>query len=547
MVVLKGKAQTQSSSPLSIAPKSEAEFQKEALSFSQLLQSFAIVGKNVKSQKTAETATPLVGTQAPKQENLEQKRVSSANTKLQTPLQKTSLGIIAKAQTSTLKQTDDQPKTQASTQKSAAPKTLSDLMSFASSAEVSIATSTTLTPSELKVLIREAKEYLKTKIMQTEGYKKLEIAELPKTLKGLSEVAQKFGIDLSKITLEEVKPAFKVSLVGTSQESQTQNRATESTQKDAKTSESKEPAVAQVAKKVKETPLVSQGITQQKSEQITKTVDEQIAIKPSEQKAESKESPLQKALEKTQMSTQEMTLTKAVTADVQKPKEKSDENLKLLLRTQGTQKSQTGLTPEFSVATAKVIAPNPTQTQPQLNGSNEAFLESFLQAKQGEEPSTLSKLDTQLTSKAESVEVKINEAKQMMRYLSQDVKSAIEEYKSPFTRIKVQLNPQRLGEVDLTVVQRGSNLHVTLTSNNTAINTLAVHAADLKQQLANNGINNATLNFSNTPQQGDSAASQQQSSQHKREEARQSYSAFEKEEVSEEILSSLEIVVAHYA
>ena len=51
--------------------------------------------------------------------------------------------------------------------------------------------------------------------------------------------------------------------------------------------------------------------------------------------------------------------------------------------------------------------------------------------------------------------MKLNEAKQMIKYLAPDVKSAIEDYKSPFTRVKLQLNPQKLGEVDLTIVQRG--------------------------------------------------------------------------------------------
>ena len=88
----------------------------------------------------------------------------------------------------------------------------------------------------------------------------------------------------------------------------------------------------------------------------------------------------------------------------------------------------------------------------------------------------------------------------MVKYLSQDVKSAINDYKSPFTRVQVQLHPQKLGEIDLTVVQRGKNLHINLSSNNAAVNTLAMNANDLKVQLNNNGINNASLNFNSNPQ-----------------------------------------------
>jgi len=156
------------------------------------------------------------------------------------------------------------------------------------------------------------------------------------------------------------------------------------------------------------------------------------------------------------------------------------------------------------------------------------------------------KLETSATLKADSFEVKLNEAKQMIKYISQDVKTAIEDYKSPFTRIKVQLNPQKLGEIDLTIVQRGKNLHVNISSNNAAINTLSMNANELKAQLSNNGINNASLNFNNSSQNSDQGANQQQNRQNERR-ADEEYNYFDNEENNEEIVSSLEIVVPNYA
>jgi flagellar hook-length control protein FliK len=194
------------------------------------------------------------------------------------------------------------------------------------------------------------------------------------------------------------------------------------------------------------------------------------------------------------------------------------------------------LTADFSVATARVIAPQAT-TQ---------AAKSLEQLLRGDASETQSKTDGLNVHKADSFEVKLNEAKQMIKYLSQDVKTAIEDYKSPFTRVKVQLNPQKLGEVDLTVVQRGKNLHVSLSSNNAAINTLAMNANELRAQLSNSGINNATLNFNN--QDGSSSQAGQQEQHRQREQrAHDEYSYFENEEQSEEILSSLEIVVPNYA
>ena len=143
-------------------------------------------------------------------------------------------------------------------------------------------------------------------------------------------------------------------------------------------------------------------------------------------------------------------------------------------------------------------------------------------------------------------EVKLNEAKQMIKYLSSDVKTAIEDYKSPFTRVKVQLNPQKLGEVDLTIVQRGKNLHVNLSSNTAAINTLSINANELRTQLNNNGINNATLNFNNNSQSDSSNSGQEQQRQNEQK-ANEEYNYFESDENNEEILNSLEIVVPNYA
>ncbi len=175
-------------------------------------------------------------------------------------------------------------------------------------------------------------------------------------------------------------------------------------------------------------------------------------------------------------------------------------------------------------------------------------LESLLQTDKTDD-TQLSKLDGLSTNKADSFEVKVNESKQMIRYLSSDVKTAIDDYKSPFTRIKLQLNPQKLGDVEVTMVQRGSDLHVSIGSNSAAINTLAMNINELRVQLSNSGINNATLNFNNTTQNGDTGSGGQSgNNQHEQQRAHKEYNYFDNQkESNEEIVSSLEIVVPNYA
>ena len=340
-------------------------------------------------------------------------------------------------------------------------------------AELNPELSKNLSPKELKSLIVDAKNFLRDKIVSSDGFKKSEIAALPKTLKGLTQVAKKFGIDVSKITLEEVqaqsKTASKVLL----------------------TTDDSNLAKLETPEPVKPT---QKKLKAESKQQVSDTNDEILRdtksdVKVSVVSKEIKSTPLFKAQVSNELTTEQIVNTKINRADVKTPKTKADETLKMLLRGDKANKKEGSFTADFSVATARVIAPQAT-----TNTSKN--LESLLHGDTSDS-ATSQKVDGLNIPKADSFEVKLNEAKQMTKYLSQDVKTAIEDYKSPFTRIKVQLNPQKLGEVDLTIVQRGKNLHINLSSNNAAINTLALNANDLKVQLTNNGINNASLNFNN--------------------------------------------------
>lgn len=369
----------------------------------------------------------------------------------------------------------------------------------------------TLNVTEFKTLIHDAKKYLKNKILQSDGFKNAEIQVLPKTLKGLAQVAQKFGIDISKITIEEVQRKSKLE-----------------TKIDVK----------QLLAKNESPHLNTQTKSTHPNENVQDTKLEKIE-KKTQGVQTLKSTPLFQAQTKTEHTTEQLVQTKILSTDKKTPKHKADETLKSLLSGDKTLKKDTTLTADFAVASAKVIAPKVVRE------TSNAF-ESLLKG-DNTDATDVNKLDGFTTSKADSFEVKINEAKQMTKYLSQDVKTAIEDYKSPFTRLKVQLNPQKLGEIDLTIVQRGKNLHINLSSNNVAINALAMNAQDLKTQLANSGINNASLNFSNNPQSDQSGANQQHQQRHQEQKAQDEYNYFERQEKNEEILSSLEIVVPHYA
>lgn len=50
--------------------------------------------------------------------------------------------------------------------------------------------------------------------------------------------------------------------------------------------------------------------------------------------------------------------------------------------------------------------------------------------------------------------------KETLQHFSQDLKAAMEQYKAPITKLSITLNPHNLGEVEVTLVQRGNNLHI---------------------------------------------------------------------------------------
>jgi flagellar hook-length control protein FliK len=148
--------------------------------------------------------------------------------------------------------------------------------------------------------------------------------------------------------------------------------------------------------------------------------------------------------------------------------------------------------------------------------------------------------------KADSLEVKSKEAQQSMRLFASDLKEAVQEYKPPFTRLTMKLNPEKLGEVEVTLVQRGNNVHVNIQSSNAnSVAFLAHNATELKAQLAHQGITNATMNFMSGGENGQQG--QQQHQQEQQQNRFRSYESFEELELNEEQISALEIVIPNYA
>ena len=182
----------------------------------------------------------------------------------------------------------------------------------------------------------------------------------------------------------------------------------------------------------------------------------------------------------------------------------------------------------------------------------DASLSSLLHGEKSEsttESESSSKLEiskstdnTQLISqsKTEQLSQKVTEAKQLIQHVAQSMKESVENYKPPFTRIKMQLNPQKFGDMEVTLVQRGNNVHININANSTALTVMMQNSHELKAQLSAQGLGDASMNFTSHQQQ-------QQEQKQRQEHAGLTYEEFQEyEEEFTEMATALEIVVPRY-
>jgi hypothetical protein len=117
-----------------------------------------------------------------------------------------------------------------------------------------------------------------------------------------------------------------------------------------------------------------------------------------------------------------------------------------------------------------------------------------------------------------------------------EFKEKLENYKPPFMRVQLALNPKGLGEVDVTIVNRGNNLHVNISSNTNTMSLFTQNQAEFKNSLVNMGFTNLEMNFSD----------QREKQEQQRNKGTKESSDFFEEENLEEETTSIELIVPQY-
>jgi flagellar hook-length control protein FliK len=364
----------------------------------------------------------------------------------------------------------------------------------------------TLSADQVRTLINRAKDYLKNEIASKNQEYQADSKSLPKTLGGLVKLAEKLGLEPQTITLS--------NLITDSEE----KASFPSTLLSKPLLETK--AIASLPSTVQE---------ESPMEAITQLISE---LKSKEQKNNKPNGS--ESTEKAPSEKQEAQPLKALLQNIEKHEEQTAPTALPEKNMKKGSASAAESDHKGDMLIALLHGSNETK-ESNTEGSNALKVE-------GESAKGLH------TLKADSLEVKAKEAAQSMRHFASDLKEAVQEYKPPFTRLTMKLNPEKLGEVEVTLVQRGNNVHVNIQSNNTnSVAFLAHNATELKAQLASQGITNATMNFmSGGDNQSNQQAGQQQQQQGQQHRFR-AYESFEELKQSEEQLSALEIIIPNYA
>lgn len=167
------------------------------------------------------------------------------------------------------------------------------------------------------------------------------------------------------------------------------------------------------------------------------------------------------------------------------------------------------------------------------------------------EKATESKQTQQTTSSVKaSQEAQVSQratlARETIKTFAQQIRDEVKNYKPPITRILLELHPQNLGKVELTISKRGKDLVLQVLSNQNAITLFSQNQGELRTNLNQMGFENVDMNF-NTPQDGQGEHNAKQDSQ-SQEFAQNTDTSEEENQGNKNSLSSvMEITIPRYA
>jgi len=156
-------------------------------------------------------------------------------------------------------------------------------------------------------------------------------------------------------------------------------------------------------------------------------------------------------------------------------------HLETVLKTIKTDEVSDEAAEEEVAQTQKIVTKEETQTQTTSTDETQTTIDVKNDVK--------TTLKQDITSKTVAVKESLNQ-------FANDLREKIEAYKPPIMKVELSLSPKSLGDVDVTLLTRGNNLHVNISSNTSTMSLFTQNQNDVKSALINMGFTNLEMNFS---------------------------------------------------
>jgi hypothetical protein len=246
----------------------------------------------------------------------------------------------------------------------------------------------------------------------------------------------------------------------------------------------KEPTTIEAQKEVVKTPQLASMI--QKSKKATHT--------KSSTKTDTKTTPQIKTTQQPKMTDESLPKEIKVESKVESNIEE-EQNLDLdLVKETHTKKTQTNPIKTSQNTLSDLLKNSSTTTESKKSEDSILIKEDTQELKdnQTEKSSNHTEIKTETTIKTKES----HEVKRSLNTFAAEFKEKVESYKSPIMKVKMQLSPQNLGDVDVTLVNRGSTLQVNITSNTNSMALFMQNQAEFKNSLVNMGFSDLQMSFS---------------------------------------------------
>ena len=118
------------------------------------------------------------------------------------------------------------------------------------------------------------------------------------------------------------------------------------------------------------------------------------------------------------------------------------------------------------------------------------------------EPTQNNIANAESTTKTEQLGSKLFDARETMRHFAHNLRSEIQNYKPPLTKITLELQPANLGSVEVSIISQGKNIQIQLNAPQNTLNLFIQNQSDLRTALSQIGYDNVAMSFSNGSQMG---------------------------------------------